>query len=116
MVGRWGLWGLSIATSITQTVSFAVSYKLMMPGSLFRFLSDSRFFWQLAAIIPFSALVWASARFGMAFQFLFCLASIAAYLFAAQGAGLMPFVPEHWRPQGLLAFFLQAAGSVIKKI
>ena len=116
MVGRWGLGGLSLATSIAQTVSFAISYKLMMPGSLFRFLKDSKFFWQLAVMMPLSALVWAGARLGMAFQFLFCMASIAAYLLAAQRAGLMPFVPEHWRPLALFSFLIRAAGSVIKKI
>jgi putative peptidoglycan lipid II flippase len=112
MVGRWGLWGLSLATSITQAVAFAAWYKLMMPGSLFRFLCDSKFFWQLAAVSACTALVLASAGLGMAAQLSVSLAGIAVYLFAAERAGLMPLVPGHWRPIGLTAFLFEAARSV----
>jgi putative peptidoglycan lipid II flippase len=113
MVGRWGLWGLSLATSITQAVAFVVWYKLMMPDALFRFLLDSRFFWQFAGVSACSALVLASARLGMAAQLSISLAAMAAYLFAAELAGLMPFVPGHWRPTGLTAFLLEAARSAL---
>jgi putative peptidoglycan lipid II flippase len=114
MVGRWGLWGLALATSVTQMCSFAVYYKFTMSGSLIRFLLESKFHWQLAAVSATCALVSASSGLGTASQLFIAAAAAAAYLFAAEKTGIMPRVPEHWRPTGLLAFFAQAARSVIR--
>jgi putative peptidoglycan lipid II flippase len=115
MVSRWGLWGLALATSVTQTVSFAVYYKVVMTGSLVRFLWESKFHCQFAAISACCALLWAADGLGSAAELLIAAAVLFAYLFAAEGAGIMPFVPKHWRPSGLLFFFAQAAKSVAGK-
>jgi putative peptidoglycan lipid II flippase len=113
MVGRWGLWGLALATSITQTVSFVMYYKFIMTGSLFKFLRESKFYWQFAAVSACCALLWAAGGFGTAAELLIATAIFLAYLFASEMAGIMPLVPKHWRPSGLLAFFAQTARSFI---
>jgi putative peptidoglycan lipid II flippase len=115
MVGRWGLLGLALATSATHMCSFAVYYKFTMRGSLFRFLWESKFHWQVAAVSASCALVSASAGSGTAVQLFVAASAIAAYLFAAEKSGILARVPVHWRPMGLLAFSAQAAKSIIGK-
>jgi murein biosynthesis integral membrane protein MurJ len=115
MVGRWGLWGLALATSITNMLSFIVYYKVMMDDSLTAFLVRSKFFWQLAAVSVFTAAVWWSGRLGMIVQSVSAAAAAAVYLFAAERAGLMPLVPEHWRPRGLFSFMFQKTIFLFKK-
>ena len=114
MVGLWGLWGLALATSVTQMCAFVAYYKLTMSGSLIRFLWESKLHWQAAALSAVCALVSASGSLGAAPQLLVALAAALAYLFAAERAGLMPLVPEHWRPKALFAYLTQASSSILK--
>lgn len=114
-VGRWGLLGLACATSIVQFLSFLLYYKVLMPGSLVRFLREIKFFEQLAAILLFAGAAWWCGRFGPAAQFCATAAIGVLYLLFAERAGLMSGLPESWRPSGLLRYVSANVRSVLTK-
>jgi putative peptidoglycan lipid II flippase len=115
MVGRWGLMGLALATSITQTLSFVLYYAVVMRGSPLSFLIRVRFFHQIALAMVFASSVWYAGRWGLAAQGASAPAAAALYLAAAERLGLMPRVPEHWRPSRLVKFLVSAAESCVKR-
>ncbi|MDR1944064.1 MAG: polysaccharide biosynthesis C-terminal domain-containing protein [Synergistaceae bacterium] len=114
LVTRFGLLGLALATSLAQIISFVIYYKSMMGYPLGRFLIRSKFFHQLALVSVCAILTWKSGGFGAAAQCAAAVALFAAYLFAAEAAGFMPHVPEHWRPKSLLAFLSSSLRSFAK--
>ncbi|MDR3255530.1 MAG: polysaccharide biosynthesis C-terminal domain-containing protein [Synergistaceae bacterium] len=115
MVGRWGLLGLALATSVTQSLTFIIYYLAVMNDSLWRFFIESRFFHQLAGVLVCAALIMVSGRFGMRVQFVYAAAMMLIYLFGAEKAGIMSSVPPHWRPRALVAFLASNSTRARKK-
>ncbi|MDR3320912.1 MAG: hypothetical protein LBS93_00570 [Synergistaceae bacterium] len=113
MVGRLGLFGLALATSGTQVLSFAIYYTVIMNGSLWKFLIESKFFQQITGVALCALLVAVVGRFGMTFQFAAAAAMTAIYLLAAERAGIMPCVPPHWRPRGLAMYLASLASGLV---
>jgi putative peptidoglycan lipid II flippase len=114
LVGKFGLLGLAAATSLTQLASCVFNYKIMMDDSLWKFLVDSKFFQQLVIVLVGSAVVWFSGRFGTAAHLACLIAVTPVYFLLAERMGLMPCVPEHWRPRGLVSFLAAGADSFRK--
>lgn len=113
LVGRWGLWGLAIATSVTQMISFWLYFFVMMRGSTLAFLWRTRFPHQILVAAAFAAMAAWFGRFGDVVQ-LFCALMLgAAYLLSAERLGLMRCAPEHWRPSRLFVFLWRGAQSYI---
>jgi hypothetical protein len=84
-------------------------------ASLPRFILGSGLIGQaaLSALLAYAA--WRASVFGVGIQLAACAALYAIYFAAAQKAGLMPHVPEKWRPSGLLAFLWAGAKSYMGK-
>ena len=114
-VRRWGLLGLTLATSLTQTAGFILYYYAVAGASLPRFILGSGMIGQaaLSALLAYAA--WRASVFCVGIQLAACAALYAIYFSAAQKAGLMPHVPEKWRPSGLLAFLWAGAKSYMCK-
>jgi putative peptidoglycan lipid II flippase len=115
LVQRWGLLGLTLATSLTQTAGFILYYYTVAGGGLLRFVLETSLVGQaaLSALLAYAA--WRVSVFGIGIQLAACAALYAAYFAAAQKIGLMSHLPENWRPLGLLAFFWSSAKSYMGK-
>ena len=114
MVGRWGIGGLALATSITQAVSFVIYYCAIIGSSLPRFLLDVRFFHQVVFAGVFAGLAWRCVELGSIWQLAIAAGLAAAYLFLADRLGLFRGVPEHWRPVRLAAYLFSNLRSCVK--
>jgi peptidoglycan biosynthesis protein MviN/MurJ (putative lipid II flippase) len=112
-VDRWGLLGLTAATSVTQIIGFALYYRVILKVSLSAFLIDTRFFAQFAAsgILAFCAS--RAAPYGSACQLAASGAMFFAYMALAERFGLMRGVSPGWRPPQLARFVLSAARSYL---
>ncbi|MDR1884937.1 MAG: hypothetical protein LBQ56_01590 [Synergistaceae bacterium] len=111
MVQRWGIWGLALATSITQIIGFVLYYSAVIGRGLPAFLIRSRFFLQLAVTTAYAAVSFWSGVFGTAVHAVSALVIAVLYIFTAERLNLMPCVPEHWRPMKLASFILGSARS-----
>jgi putative peptidoglycan lipid II flippase len=114
-VRRWGLLGLTLATSLTQTAGFVLYYSAVAGAGLPRFLFESGLIRQAALSASLAYAAWRASVFGAGVQLAACAALYAAYFAAAQKTGLMPRVPENWRPAGLMAFLWSGAKSYAGK-
>ncbi|MDR0764454.1 MAG: hypothetical protein LBE65_02540 [Synergistaceae bacterium] len=112
---RWGLPGLTLATSLTQTVGFILYYYAVIGAGLPRFIFGSGLIGQAALSASLAYAARLTSVFGPGVQLAACAALYAAYFAAAQKAGLMSRVPENWRPSGLLAFLRASAKSYMGK-
>jgi putative peptidoglycan lipid II flippase len=111
LVGRLGLTGLALATSAANILVFAMYYRMIMRGSLIRYLMSVKFFEQailagVLALCPQFVRGLGSAPHLAASGALFVL-----YMCAAERLALMPAVPVHWRPYSLAKFLFSAAAS-----
>jgi putative peptidoglycan lipid II flippase len=111
LVNRWGLLGLTLATSLTQTAGFVLYYYTVAGTGLPRFMLDSGMIGQTALSAALACAAWRASAFGPAVQLAACAALYAIYFAVAQKAGLMSRLPENWRPSGLLAFLWASAKS-----
>ena len=114
MINFWGLFGLALATSITQMIGFVLSYVVMIGWDVFGFLKKIRFFHQLAAVFVCSAVVILWGELGLIAQLLSAVILGAAYLFLSERAGLLSGVPEHWRPSHLAFYLFNGINSLLR--
>jgi putative peptidoglycan lipid II flippase len=110
-VRKWGLLGLSLATSATQIAGFIAYYAAIIDGSLVKFLKGVKFFQQTAAAGAMALLAWYASRYGTAASLAASAALFASYLMLAERTGLMSQIPPGWRPSQLWRFILSAAKS-----
>ncbi|MDR1482717.1 MAG: polysaccharide biosynthesis C-terminal domain-containing protein [Synergistaceae bacterium] len=111
MVGRWGIMGLALATSVTQALGFVLSYALLIGRGLPSFLIRSGFFQQTILSLACAAVpLWLGA-FGLIIHSVSALLIASAYFWASERLGIMPYVPAHWRPTKLVSFFFSSAKS-----
>jgi putative peptidoglycan lipid II flippase len=115
LVRRWGLLGLTLATSLTQTAGFVLYYHAVAGAGLPRFILESRLIGQAALSATLAYAARRTSVFGPYVQLAASAALYAAYFAAAQKIGLMPNVPENWRPSGLLAFMWTGVKSYMGK-
>jgi putative peptidoglycan lipid II flippase len=115
-VDRWGLLGLTAATSLTQIIGFALYYLVILNDSLCGFLTGTRFFAQFAmsGILAFFASL--AAPYGTACQIASSGAMFLVYMLLAERFGLMQGVSPGWRPRQLARFALSAARSYLKSL
>lgn len=111
LVGPYGLWGLALATSISQFFGFLLYFVTAFRASPLDFALRTRFFQQCLVAGPLSMLAWSTRSLGSLPQISVTCALAACYLLLADRMGLMPMVPPHWRPLGLLRFLLSSARS-----
>jgi putative peptidoglycan lipid II flippase len=111
LVQRYGLFGLALATSVTQLLCFAIYFKVMLGGSLLGFALRSRFFQQCLAVSILAWIAWNSRSLGSVPQISVTIGLAALYLPAAGKLGLMPLVPLHWQPLHLAKFFAASVMS-----
>jgi putative peptidoglycan lipid II flippase len=111
LVRRWGLLGLTLATSLTQAVGFVLYYYAVAGAGLPRFILDSGMIGQAVFSASLAYAAWRASVFGPGVHLAVCAALYAAYFAAAQKTGLMSYLPENWRPSGLLAFLWASAKS-----
>jgi putative peptidoglycan lipid II flippase len=112
LVGRFGLLGLTLATSVAGIMVFVMYYYTIMQSSLIRYLIDIKFFEQavLAGILALCPRF--AGRFGGSVAHLAASAALLAiYMYAAERLSLMPEVPVHWRPSNLAKFLFSAVKS-----
>ena len=114
MIGRWGIGGLALATSITQAVGFILYYLAVIGDSLIRFLLEIRFVQQMLATGCCALLAVWSAPLGSVGQLVVTVCVALAYLFLAERGGLFPGVPEHWRPVRLASFLFSSLRSLAR--
>ncbi|MDR3075972.1 MAG: hypothetical protein LBU26_01625 [Synergistaceae bacterium] len=110
-VYRWGLLGLTAATSVTQIASFVIYYNVIIDKSLARFLADAKFFAQLAASAALAFCASLASAYGTAASLSASAALFAVYLCLAERLGLMASVPPGWHPSQFLAFVVNAIKS-----
>ena len=110
-VYRWGLLGLTAATSVTQIILFAVYYTVIIDKSLARFLAGAKFFTQLAASAALAYCASLASAYGTAASLAASAALFAVYLCLAERLGLMASMPPGWRPSQFLAFVANAVKS-----
>lgn len=115
LVRRWGLLGLTLATSLTQAVGFVLYYYAVAGGGLPRFILDSDLIGGAALSASLACVAWLASVFGHGVQLAACAALYAAYFAAAQKTGMTAHLPENWRPSGLLAFLCSGAKSYMGK-
>ncbi len=113
LVGRYGLFGLALATSISQFLGFLLTFVVVLRTSPINFALRTRFFQQCLIAGLFSTLAWSSRPLGSLPQIAITCALAACYLLLADRLGLMPLVPPHWRPLGLLRFLISSACSYV---
>jgi putative peptidoglycan lipid II flippase len=113
LMRHWGLFGLSIATSFAQTMSFILYYLVVVGRALPEFLIRVRLGPQIALSGVMALLAWSAGKWSGTLQLALSAALFLLYLAAAEKIGLMPGVPPHWRPSKLAEFLLSAAKSYI---
>jgi putative peptidoglycan lipid II flippase len=111
LVQRYGLFGLALATSVSQLLSFTIYFKIILRGSLLGFALRSRFFQQCLAVSILAWIAWNSRSFGSVPQISITTGLAVLYLPAAGRLGLMPLVPPHWQPLHLAKFFIASVMS-----
>jgi peptidoglycan biosynthesis protein MviN/MurJ (putative lipid II flippase) len=111
LVGRFGLTGLALATSVTQITCFAAYYAVIIGAPLGYFLTRSRFFAQFALTLPLAFCAFKTAAWGTLASLISSSALLAFNLFAAERLGLTPMVPPGWRPSRFLSFVTGALKS-----
>lgn len=114
LVRYYGLFGLALATSITQMLSFIAYYMIVMKQSLFVFLIDIKFFPQLIAVTFCALLAWWCSRFGTIVHLSAATLIAVLYIFGAERYGLMQSIPEHWRPTKLILFIWEGMGTFLR--
>ena len=113
LVARYGLFGLAIATSISQFLGFLIYHGLFLRGSIVGFALRSRFFQQFFVISILAGIAWTSRSLGGVPQLALTLALAALYFSCAGKLGLMPLVPAHWQPLHLAKFFFSSIKSYV---
>ncbi|MDR3354902.1 MAG: polysaccharide biosynthesis C-terminal domain-containing protein [Synergistaceae bacterium] len=112
LVDRWGIFGLALATSFTQIMGFVLYYAALIGiRGLPSFMIRSGFFQQVLLSAAFAAASLWSGSFGLAVHSISALIIAPIYFWAAERLGIMPCVPEHWRPMKLASFLLRSAKS-----
>ena len=114
MVGRWGIGGLALATSITQVIGFVMYYCAIIGGSLPRFLLEIHFFQQAVFAGVFAWVAWQCEGLGSIWQLTIAACLAFANLFLADRLGLFRGVPEHWRPVRLAAYLFSNLRLFVK--
>jgi putative peptidoglycan lipid II flippase len=115
LVQRWGLLGLTLATSLTQTAGFVLYYYAVTGGGLLRFVLETGLVGQAALSASLAYAAWRTSVFGPGVQLAACAALYAVYFAAAQKIGLTAHLPENWQPLGLMAFLWSSAKSYMGK-
>jgi len=113
-IRRWGLLGLTLATSVTHIICFVLYYLVIIGASLTRFLADSGFIAQLALSSLCALTASLAASYGTAAHLAASGVLFTAYMITAERAGLMKRVPRGWQPSQFALFVFSAAKSYIK--
>ncbi|MDR3280316.1 MAG: hypothetical protein LBT23_07375 [Synergistaceae bacterium] len=114
LVTRWGLLGLTLATSLTQILGFILSYVAFFGWSFHRYIIRMRFFEQTALSCLFACFAWFAGTYGTAAHLAAAIILFPLCLAASEKTGLMKNVPEHWHPSHLAAFLASALKSYIR--
>ena len=114
MINYWGLFGLALATSISQFIGFTLSYMVMIDRNIPEFFMNIRFFPQLAAASACAGIVTLGGALGLFAQLSLAVIFGFLYFFLSERIGLMSGVPEHWRPSHLALYFCNGISSLLK--
>lgn len=115
LVTRYGLLGLAIATSISQTIGYVIAYAVILRESPAGFAHRSRAFVQAAVLVPLALISHAAGQFGTAAHIAAAAVLCAGYFAVSGRLGLMPMVPPHWRPLALASFLGSSAASYVRR-
>jgi putative peptidoglycan lipid II flippase len=113
-VRKWGLLGLTLATSATQATGFIIYYTVILGSSLPRFLISAKIIPQTMMAGALAYCAHAASKYGTAASLASSALLLAAHLLAAEKIGLMSSVPSGWRPSQLWKFLVTSAKSYIK--
>jgi putative peptidoglycan lipid II flippase len=109
LIGRLGLLGLAMATSVSGILVFVMYYYTIMRSSLIRYLMNIKFFEQAILAGILACCPQFVGRFGSAAHLAASAVLFVLYLYAAERLSLMPEVPVHWRPSSLAKFLFSTA-------
>lgn len=115
LVEPMGIFGLALATSITQCASFIIYFLVVMREPMIGFAYSIKLPQQFVAVSILSYAAYSANAWGTMPHVAATLATASGYFLFAEKVGLFSSVPEHWRPLKLAGFLLSALKSYCSK-
>ncbi|MDR1651877.1 MAG: hypothetical protein LBR87_08820 [Synergistaceae bacterium] len=113
LTAKWGLLGLTLATSFTQILGFAAYYLAVVGGDFPKYIMRMKFFEQILLSGLFAYGAHLAGTYGHGAQIAASAVLFVLCLACAEKLRLMPEVPAGWRPFQLSKFLRSALKSYL---